>query len=233
NELNTANDSASDSTAITSQADIGVAKIASSGTVTVGSNVTFTITASNLGPSNATGVMVTDLLPAGLTFVSAVTSQGTYTSATGVWDIGAIASGGSAMLSLTATVTTTGALTNTATKTAGNEPDPNASNDSASATVNGQAPDLTIAKSHTDPFVRGPTNTYQLLVTNVGPVASSGLVTASDTLPPGLTRSTPTGTGWRCGVAGQTATCTRRDSLAPSAPYPALTMPVTVFQSAP
>src|SRR5205807_3971260 len=89
NELNTANDSASDSTTIVSQADLGVTKIAGSGSVTVGSNVTFTITASNLGPSNATGVVVTDLLPAGLTFVSAVTSQGTYTSATGVWDIGA------------------------------------------------------------------------------------------------------------------------------------------------
>ena len=70
--------------------------------MTVGSNVTFTITASNLGPSNATGVQVTDLLPAGLTFVSAVPSQGTYTSGTGVWNIGALVSGSSATLSLAA-----------------------------------------------------------------------------------------------------------------------------------
>src|SRR6202011_4851997 len=85
NELNTANDSASDSTAIISQADVGIAKIASSGTVTGGSNVTFTITTTNNGPSNATGVQVTDLLPAGLTLVSATPSQGTYTSGTGLW----------------------------------------------------------------------------------------------------------------------------------------------------
>ena len=232
NELNTANDSASDSTAITSQADIGIAKIASSGTVTVGSNVTFTITATNNGPSDATGVQVTDLLPAGLTFVSATPSQGSYTSGTGVWNIGAIASGNSVTLSLTATVTATGALVNTAAKTAENEADPNSANDSASTTVNGQAPDLTIAKSHTDPFVRGTTNTYQLAVTNIGPAATSGTVTVTDTFPAGLTPSSPTGTGWACGVAAQTVTCTRNDALAASASYPAITVTVTVLQTA-
>src|SRR5207237_6028035 len=93
-----ANDTATDPTTVTSQADIGIAKSASSGSVTVGSNVTFTITASNLGPSNASGVVVTDLLPAGLTFVSAVPSQGTYTSGAGASNIGPPAGGGSAQL---------------------------------------------------------------------------------------------------------------------------------------
>src|SRR4029077_20200533 len=148
NEINTANDSASDSTTIVSQADIAVAKIASSGTVTAGSNVTFTITVTNNGPSTASGVVVTDQLPAGLTYVSSVPSQGTYTSGTGVWNIGAIGSGTSVTLSLTATVTTTGSLTNTATKPAENETDPDLTNDTASVTITGQAPDLTIAKSH-------------------------------------------------------------------------------------
>src|SRR5207253_10493098 len=82
-EVNTGNDSASDVTTMTSRADIGVAKIASSGSVTVGSNVDFTITATNAGPSNATGVQITDQLPAGLTFVSATPSAGTYNSGTG------------------------------------------------------------------------------------------------------------------------------------------------------
>src|SRR5207253_5501819 len=232
NEVNTANDSASDSTGITSQADIGVAKIASSGTVTVGSNVTFTVTASNLGPSNASGVVVTDLLPAGLTFVSAVPSQGNYTSGTGLWNIGAIASGGSATLTLVATVTQTGPISNTATKSAETESDPNAVNDSSSATINGFAPDMTIAKSHIGSFLRGSAASYSLTVSNIGPVASSGLVTVSDTLPAGLTPSTASGTGWSCVVAGQTVTCTRSDALAAGASYPGIAITVAISQSA-
>ena len=43
----------------------------------------------NDGPDAATGVQVTDLLPAGLTFVSRATaSQGTYDDVTGVWTVG-------------------------------------------------------------------------------------------------------------------------------------------------
>ncbi|HKV32183.1 MAG TPA: hypothetical protein VJT14_14360, partial [Candidatus Dormibacteraeota bacterium] len=232
NEINTANDSSSDSTAITSQADIGVAKIASSGTVMVGSNVTFTVTVTNNGPSNASGVQVTDLLPAGLTYVSSVPSQGTYTSGTGIWNIGAMTNGASVTLSLTATVTTSGPLTNTATKTAENETDPNAANNTASVTITGQAPDLTIAKSHVGSFVRGSTGNYSLTVSNIGPVASGGLVTVSDTLPAGLTPSTASGTGWGCAIAGQTVTCTRSDALAAGASYPAISTVVSVSQAA-
>ena len=136
-EVNTANNTASDPTNVVSRADIAVTKIASGTTVTVGSNVTFTITARNLGPSDATGVQVSDQLPPGLTFVSATPSQGTYSSGTGVWDVGAIASAGSATLSLVATVTTSGAVTNTARKTAGNEPDPNGGNDVSSVSITG------------------------------------------------------------------------------------------------
>src|SRR6202011_5179379 len=104
-EVNTANDTASDPTNIVSRADIAVAKIASSGSVTVGSNVDFTVTVTNNGPSDASGVQITDQLPAGLVYVSSTPSQGTYASGTGIWDIGALANGGSATLTLTATVT--------------------------------------------------------------------------------------------------------------------------------
>src|SRR2546430_15802146 len=75
---------------------------------------------------------------------------------------GAWAAGDWTPLPIAATVTTTGALTNTATKTAENETDPNGANNTASASINGLAPDLTIAKTHVDPFVRGTGGGYNL-----------------------------------------------------------------------
>jgi len=231
-EFNTSNDSASDLTSTVARADIAVTKVASSGAAAVGSNVTFTVSAQNLGPSDATGLQVTDQVPAGLTLVSASTASGTYTSATGVWNIGALSSGTTATLTLVTTVTAPGNLTNTATKTAETQTDPNAANDSATASVTGQAPDLTIAESHVDPLARGGNGTYNLLISNVGQAPGSGVVTVNDTLPAGLTPTSASGTGWSCSIAAQTVTCTRSDALAAGASYPAISLVVSISQTA-
>jgi uncharacterized repeat protein (TIGR01451 family) len=92
--------------------------------------VTYTITATNNGPGNATGVQVTDKLPAGLTYVSD-TSNGFYNSTSGVWNISNnIYNGTSTKITITALITAkTGTIINTATKTAENEYDPNLNND--------------------------------------------------------------------------------------------------------
>ncbi|WP_157477099.1 DUF11 domain-containing protein, partial [Lysobacter sp. Root690] len=83
----------------------------------VGTNVTFTVTVSNNGPSAAAGVNVNDQLPAGYTLVSATPSVGTYNAGTGVWAVGALASGANATLQIVATVLPTGPYANTATAT--------------------------------------------------------------------------------------------------------------------
>ena len=75
------------------------------------------------GFSTATGVEVTDVLPAGLTYVSSSASQGSYNSGSGVWTIGTIPAGGTATLSITATVTTLGTKVQTAEVSRANEPD--------------------------------------------------------------------------------------------------------------
>ena len=62
---------------------------------------TFTVTVRNNGPDSAAAT-VTDLLPAGLNFVSAAPGQGTYTQGTGVWDVGVLASGAQATLQIQA-----------------------------------------------------------------------------------------------------------------------------------
>src|SRR5262249_33613584 len=64
------------------QADLALAKTVSDATPNVGDTITFTVTLSNLGPDAATNVAVDDLLPAGLSFVSAAPSLGSYNSGT-------------------------------------------------------------------------------------------------------------------------------------------------------
>ena len=55
---------------------LGVTKTDSPDPVTVGASLIYTVTVTNSGPDTATGVVVTDTLPAGATFVSAMPSQG-------------------------------------------------------------------------------------------------------------------------------------------------------------
>jgi uncharacterized repeat protein (TIGR01451 family) len=124
---------------VAAAADIGVTKAVSNPTPAAATNVTFTITATNHGPNDATGVQFTDLLPTGLTFVSPVPSQGTYTAGTGIWAVGSLALGASATLQVVATVTGTSVVTNVVTRSASSPVDPNAANDVASVTVTGSA----------------------------------------------------------------------------------------------
>src|SRR5439155_150027 len=71
-------------------ADLSLTKVADTTTPNVGGNVGFTVTVHNSGPSAATGVTVSDLLPSGLQYVSD-DSAGAYSA--GVWNIGSIANG--------------------------------------------------------------------------------------------------------------------------------------------
>jgi uncharacterized repeat protein (TIGR01451 family) len=97
--------------------------------------VTFTVTLVDNGPAAATNVAVTDMLPAGFTFVSATLSQGAYVTNTGVWTVGSVANGASATLQIKATVDSGTASTNTATISASDQFDPDSGNNSAGAIV--------------------------------------------------------------------------------------------------
>ena len=86
----------------------------------VGSQVTFTVQVRNVaGFSTATGIEVTDVLPAGTSFVSATASPGSYNPVTGVWTVGTLAGGASATLNIAATVDAAGTKTNTGAVTQG------------------------------------------------------------------------------------------------------------------
>ncbi|MEZ4959768.1 MAG: DUF11 domain-containing protein [Saprospiraceae bacterium] len=89
------------------QNDLSLSVSTTSGTVAIGDNVTFTITVNNQGATSVTGVKVTNILPAGTSFVSAVPGTGSYNTTTHVWDIGNISSG-TASVSMTLVVEMTG-----------------------------------------------------------------------------------------------------------------------------
>ena len=88
--------------------------------VTAGQNVTYTITVTNRGPIAATSVVVTNTLPAGVTYVSAGASQGTFNHSGGVvtFDLGALANAATATLTVVVSPPGGGSITNVATATA-------------------------------------------------------------------------------------------------------------------
>jgi len=107
-----------------SGADLAITKSASPNTVVSGNRLTYTLTVNNNGPQNATGVTVTDPLPGSVHFDSVTPSQGTCVRSptanpqpkggTVTCSLGDLANGVSTRITIVATATTPGTLTNTA-----------------------------------------------------------------------------------------------------------------------
>ncbi|MCH8321342.1 MAG: DUF11 domain-containing protein, partial [Acidobacteria bacterium] len=64
-------------------ADLGLTKSDSPDPVTAGDSLTYTITVTNNGPDDATGVTVVETLPAGVTFISSIPGASTCIEANG------------------------------------------------------------------------------------------------------------------------------------------------------
>ncbi|MDP9329030.1 MAG: DUF11 domain-containing protein [Actinomycetota bacterium] len=190
------NNSATETTTLNTSTDLAITKSDSPDPVIAGNTLTYTIGITNNGPSDATGVSISDPIPAGTSFVSA-SGGGTLSAGTVTWAIGALASGGSTSRTLTVTVnpSRTAALSNTAT-VSGDQSDPTPANNSATeaTTVNTSA-DLSITKSDSpDPVIAGNNLTYTIDITNNGPSDATG-VSISDAIPAGTTFVSASGGG--------------------------------------
>jgi predicted outer membrane repeat protein len=109
-------------------------------------------------------------------------------------------------------------------------PNPAGTNCDIGAYESGIVPDLTITKSHTDPFTQGDIgDTYTITPTNSGTDFTNGTVTVTDALPAGLTATNIAGAGWTCTLG--TLTCTRTDALVNGTSYP-ITLTVNVAPNA-
>lgn len=118
-----------------SSADLSISKTASPNPGQAGLSLSYRITAVNNGPAVATNVSVTDTLPAGVTFVSATTTQGSCTgTATVNCSLGTMAVGGSAIVTIVVTPSSAGQVVNSATVTA-SQSDFDSSNNSATITT--------------------------------------------------------------------------------------------------
>lgn len=108
--------------AVVASSDLAVTCARVSSSYTNGQNVTFQIQAGNNGPSSASGVVLTDVLPTGATLMSATLSQGAYSYANGTvtCNLGTLATGVVATASITARLGSVGTQTNNVAITSSN-----------------------------------------------------------------------------------------------------------------
>ncbi|MGY3795900.1 hypothetical protein, partial [Aquimarina sp. 433] len=176
-------------------------------TISAGDTVTFSVTVTNGGPNNATGVGVGDTVPDGYTTIGSISNGGSESGGLISWSGLSVTTTTPLVLTYTAVVTATGNYTNFAEITASDNFDPDSSPDatadtdtpaeddetSATPTV-ASVSDLSIAKSvvlTTDAdgsttISAGDTVTFSVTVTNGGPNNATG-VGVGDTVPDGYT----------------------------------------------
>jgi len=199
--------------AIVKKPNVSVTKVADDATISAGQDAGYTITVTNDGPGTASNVTLHDQLPNGVAWHESPDNPD-CTISTGVLDcaFGDLAEGASASVHIVGATDQAdcGTLTNTATVAADNEDAAFGSDNSATATITVQCPDLKITKVPDKGSVSaGDQVGYTITVTNDGPGKAFDVV-LNDTLPanPGLnwTVGSTTG-GWTCGIAAGELTC--------------------------
>lgn len=179
-------------------------------TPNVGSQITFSITVTNSGPSIATGVTVRDILPSGYDYIFYNSTSGAYDLSTGEWNPGIILPGNSHTLLLNVNVKSSTGVPNEylniaeimtsdqfdPDSTPGNGVTTEDDYDSISVTPVIVMADLSISKTALNQntvFDVGATVIFTVTVKNDGPANASGVM-VKDLLPSGFTylTSSPT-----------------------------------------
>jgi len=167
-------------------AELSITKTASVASVQPGGNVTFTLTASNAGPSTSTGAEIIDDLPQGMTPTAAYSTdaKGCKIAQRKVTcPLGDLVPGGTAIVQITANVSSTqpnSTMTNSADIVPGAERDKNSKNNTASASVEVSGGKdgayLSISKTLTtvNPHSSAPIS-YLITVTNSGSATAASV----------------------------------------------------------
>lgn len=185
------------SSGLTPTADLSLSMSDSPDPAATGNDLTYTLTVTNHGPSAATDIVITNLLPPGVTFVSQ-SSSCTNINGSLVCPTEILPKDGVVSFNIVVSPDMVGVITNTATVRA-NENDPNLFNNTASeaTTVDIPRADLSVTVSDSpDPVQINTDLTYSIIVSNLGPAMAES-VALTNTLPPGtrlLTASSIGGT---------------------------------------
>ena len=153
----------------------------------LGQTATYSIEVQNIGDANAIDVKVTDLLPAGATYVSSIPT-GEYNSTTGIWTIGSLTKGSNKFLLIQVTLGQKGTVVNTATISGTNEDPTKLTNNTSTVTIKVvDIADLSLTKTVNKSVVNtGDEIEYTITVLNSGPSTATN-VEIKDKLPVGLT----------------------------------------------
>jgi uncharacterized repeat protein (TIGR01451 family) len=185
-DLNPADNLAAVVVTVMPAAELAVSQQTGTEAALLGQPLTLVLKVTNLGPSEATGVRLEDALPPELNFVSVQTSQGSGTNDNGIvrGELGTLAIGSNATVTVQVAPTVLGPVTNTVVVSA-TETDLELTNNTASLVVTVEpAVDLALAQhAIPDPVLLGGQLTYELVVTNAGPSMATG-VRLEDVLPP-------------------------------------------------
>uniref|UniRef100_UPI003864E4F6 DUF11 domain-containing protein n=1 Tax=Methanobrevibacter sp. TaxID=66852 RepID=UPI003864E4F6 len=180
------NNHASNRTVVPPEADLEIIKLVSNKAPHKGDIITWTIKVINHGRDAAVNTVVYDKLPYGLVYRSD-DSNGAYNHVTGIWNVGTLARGESAVLKIKTLVDTTNATIINIANVSSDTPDPNMTNNKCnnSTTVPPEA-DLVLTKDvNTQRVVVGDKVTFTIVVNNLGPDVAVN-TRAYDVLPEGL-----------------------------------------------
>src|SRR3990172_5345538 len=195
----------------TTGANLSITKTDSADPVSAGQPLNYNLSILNNGPFNSPNMILTNNLPAQVSFVSATPSQGfcNHLSGTVTCNLGTVIAGNNVSIAINTTTDggASGSITNNASVTS-TETDPDLSNNSDSeVTFVGAFADLAITKSDSsDPVRIGDPLSYSLFVTNSGPSNAVNAV-VTDNLPAQTTFVSANASVGSCSQAAGTLTC--------------------------
>ena len=167
-------------------ADLSVIKLINNSNPNYNDLIKWTIIVSNNGPNMATGVIVNDLLPKSVEYISSYLSKGFYNPVNGIWDVGNLNAGEKLQLNIVSKIVKTGDITNVV-NVKGNEKDSNLTNNHFKKSVHVKpAADLSIEKSVSKQEVNiNDLIEYVIEITNNGPDSAEN-IKVSELLNPNL-----------------------------------------------
>jgi len=187
-------------------ADLCITKTDSKDPVIPGEIFTYDIQVTNLGPHDAENVTITDILPAGLTYIGSDPVYSDNTGSVYTWDKALLESGEQFNITITVEVDNIAStiLNNTVQVSSDTIDLVSENNDAYEETVVGATADLSIVKTDdTDPVYPGESFNYTIIVTNNGPDVAAD-VEVTDLMPAELhyLSSTPSAVAGAGGTSG-------------------------------